>query len=303
MSPERWTELAARCQKPDYRTVGNWYARRVSRPLALRVTWVLLPTGISAHAVTLSAWAVAVLGAVALGWGTPLGLVLGAALLQAWYLLDHVDGQIARYRGAASLDGVHLDYLMHHTVHLIVPLGVGFGIFRETGSATWLLIGQVWALASLVIGVEHDVRCKAMLARLKRLSGELRVVGGGGGRPAAAPPLPRDPRRLVGRLARKSCEMHVTMNALGVLAVVGWFWPEVPALSAYASLMAGTSLVVAVASVVRGLRGSAAEREFASWYRLPPSHELVHENGGWRVVPNAAAASDTLAIREAVGSS
>ena len=57
------------------------------------------------------------------GLGLACGWIVAAGLLQLWYLLDHVDGQLARLRGTASLDGVQLDFLMHHTVNLLVPLG------------------------------------------------------------------------------------------------------------------------------------------------------------------------------------
>src|SRR5262245_65873939 len=98
------SELEARCQKPDHRRVGNWMARRIARPLALRVTRVVLPMGVSAHAATLAAWAVAMGAVVCFGQGTIAGWLLGAALLQLWYLLDHVDGQLARYYRSESLE-------------------------------------------------------------------------------------------------------------------------------------------------------------------------------------------------------
>ena len=73
--------------------------------LALRITWVIAPYGVSAHAATLAALACGLGGALALGWGTHAGCLLGVALLHTWYLLDHVDGQLARLQGVASLDG------------------------------------------------------------------------------------------------------------------------------------------------------------------------------------------------------
>lgn len=136
-----WEAFSERCQKPGYRRIGNWFARRVSRPLALHVTWILLPTGISAHAVTFVAWTCTVAAAVAFGCGGNIGWLAGAGLLQLWYLLDHVDGQIARYRERESLDGVQLDYLMHHTVDILIPCGLGFGLFQANDSRGWLVAG------------------------------------------------------------------------------------------------------------------------------------------------------------------
>ncbi|MBN2295071.1 MAG: hypothetical protein JXM70_21765, partial [Pirellulales bacterium] len=88
-------ELERICQKPDHRRLGNWMARRLSRPTALRVTWLIVPWGISANAATLLAWAVGMASAAAFAMGSPGWWLLAAALLQLWYLLDHVDGQLA----------------------------------------------------------------------------------------------------------------------------------------------------------------------------------------------------------------
>ena len=281
-----WSSLAARCQKPDHEQIGNWFARKVSRPMALRVTWVLLPTGVSAHAITLAAWVIAFAAAGLLGYGERWSLVAGAGMLQLWYLLDHVDGQIARYRQAASLDGVQLDYLMHHTIDLLLPCAFGFGMFRATGAQGALVAGFVWGLAALVLGLEHDVRAKAFIQRLKRLEGRLDVIGGGGGRPAPAPALPAGLWRRIARLARKACEVHVVMNTLGVLALASLFSSNWPVLGwGYLLAMASGSATLAARQVATNLRREAAEREFAQWYRVPDEHVLVCEAGNWQVRP------------------
>jgi hypothetical protein len=189
------TELESQCQKPDHRRVGNWMARRISRPMALRVTRVVAPWGVSANAATLAAWGCGVAAAAAFGGGTVWGWLIGAVLLQAWYLLDHVDGQLARLRGTASLDGVQLDYLMHHTVNLLVPLGVGFGLFAREAEPLWLVGGLIWGGSLLLVTLQHDARYKAFTRRLKRVRGPLLVHGGGGGRPIPQPPVPRHPLR------------------------------------------------------------------------------------------------------------
>jgi O-antigen/teichoic acid export membrane protein len=284
-----WQAFTARCQKPDHRRIGNWFARRVSRPLALHVTWVILPTGISAHAVTLVTWACGLLAVVALGVGGSTAALIGAALLQVWYLLDHVDGQVARWRSTQSLDGVALDYTMHHSLNLLVPLGIGYGLARTTGSDVWWLIGAAWGLGLLLLGLEDDVRAKACVQRLKRLHGRLEVEGGGGGRPQPQPVAPRSLVRRVAWLARKACEVHVMMNALTVLALadcgtrlVGW--PEGWLVVNYAAIMAPLALGVAIVSLARRVRGEAAEREFAAWYRVPEGHLLVAKGGDWHVV-------------------
>ncbi|MHB1038115.1 MAG: CDP-alcohol phosphatidyltransferase family protein [Pirellulales bacterium] len=278
-------ELERRCQKLGHREIGSWMARRVSRPLALRITWVLAPWGISAHAATLAAWACGLGAATALGWGNALGWLLCSVLLQVWYLLDHVDGQLARLRGTESLDGVQLDYLMHHTINLLVPLGAGFGLFCRQLEPLWFLAGLIWGLALLMIGLMHDTRYKAFVQRLKRLRGRLEVVGGAASRPSPSPPMPRHPGRLAAWALHKACEMHVVMNGLTLVALgqVMLGDTQLVAGQLYLAAMGSAAALVAGLSVWRSARQQRAEQEFALWYRIPEGCTLVLEDGWWKV--------------------
>ena len=282
--PMLW-ELERRCQKPDHRRVGNWMARRLIRPAALRVTYVVAPWGVSANVTTLAAWASGVAAACLFGWGSPIGWLLAVAMLQLWYLLDHVDGQLARFHGTASLDGTQLDYLMHHTIHLLVPLGIGYGLFVATDEPVWLVAGAAWGVALLLGTLHHDARYKAFVKRLKRLQGRLTVEGGGGSRPEPQPPLPRNPVRLAAYLARKACEMHVLMNVFILAAIGAWWAGDTRLVCARILVLLLTPTAVAVTgwTLFRSQREQQAEREFAAWYRVPPDHELCFLEGWWHV--------------------
>ena len=285
MSRPSLAELSDRCQKPNHRRVGNWVARRITRPAALPITWLILPSGISAHVVTLIAWACGVAAAVALAWGTSAGWLIAAILLQFWYLLDHVDGQVARYRGTDSLDGVQLDYLMHHTINLLVPLGVGFGIFVQTAEPMWLLAGLTWGLGQLAGGLLDDTRYKAFICRLKSLDGELRVVGSASRELTPPPPPSQNPLKRLVWLARKLGEPHVMMHALLAVAIAQLMLAD-KSLSigrAYLTVMAIISSVLAPVRIFRSIQRQEAETEFKAWYRLPQDSELEVGKTGWRV--------------------
>jgi hypothetical protein len=277
-------ELERLCQKPDYRLTGNWMARRVARPLALRVTQVALPLGVSAHAATFAAWLTGLAAAAAFAWGSVAGWLIGAALLQLWYLLDHVDGQIARYRGTASLDGVQLDYLMHHTLNLLVPVGIGWGLAARHGEPGWLLSGLAWGLGTLVLALLDDTRYKAFVQRLKRVRGRLDVVG------AVPRPVASEDRpwwAFVPRCARKLCEAHVTMNLLALLAVAQWCFGATGLTVGgwYLTAMSCLAPLVAVAALTRSLYRQSVENEFARWYQPPAGTELSYDDGWWYIVP------------------
>ncbi len=277
--------LEQRCQKPDHRRIGNWMARRLVRPAALRVTWVVSPWGVSAGMATLAAWACGAAAAGALAMGSVAGWALGAALLQAWYLLDHVDGQLARLRGTASLDGVELDYLMHHTINLLVPLGAGAGLVAATGNPIWAFGGAIWAMSLVLLSARHDARYKAFVQRLKRVRGKLEVHGGGGGRPEPQPPIPSGWLRRAAWLARKSTEMHVVMNAVTCVALAGIIAEGtfLPAALAYVGAAVPLAFFTALGTIARSQASEAAEAEFSAWYCVPPGKSLVFRSGWWMV--------------------
>jgi phosphatidylglycerophosphate synthase len=278
-------ELAQRCQKPDHRRIGNWMARRVARPVALRITWLVADWGVSANMATLSAWVFGLAAAAALAYGSIASWLVGAALLQVWYVLDHVDGQLARLRGTSSLDGVQLDYLMHHTLNVLLPLGIGWGIFFTSGQPVWMLLGVVWGSALLLVTLQHDARYKAFIQRLKRVRGTLRVVGGAGYRPTAQPPIPRHPLRRAAWAARKACEAHVLMNLVTLVAVAQWALDDhmLTWARSYAVLATLLGLGVAVWTIAGAQREHDCEQEFARWFQVEPGSELVYEDGQWMV--------------------
>ena len=96
-------ELRARVQKDRHREIGNWLARRVARPTAVYGTWLAVRLGLSAHQVTLAALATQRRGRVGdRRPGRARGSSLGVALAHLAFWLDHVDGQVARWRGTAA---------------------------------------------------------------------------------------------------------------------------------------------------------------------------------------------------------
>src|SRR5262245_31082145 len=146
-------ELEVRCQKPHWRERGSLLARRFARPTALYVTWVLCRLPISANVVTVLALLVGWSAALLLAMPGTATFDLGVAVLWIWYLLDHVDGQVARLRGSQSVTGVYFDFMMHHLVHPPVAFGLGYGLARGTGDIDWTLAGAGFAFGIMALSL------------------------------------------------------------------------------------------------------------------------------------------------------
>lgn len=287
-------ELRAGCQKPHFRTRGNWYARRIVRPSAVLGTWLFVRLGVSAHVTTACAWLCGLAACAALGCNQWLS---GALLLQAWYFLDHVDGQLARWGRTESLDGVQLDYLMHHCLTLFVPVAIGWGVAEDAGERGWHLLGLAWGGGALLLKLWDDALYKSFFQRLKRLHGELHLVGGAGLPPGTAAVQERLWRRSL-RAARTALEMHVLLNLLTLLGVARlWAGPATQPIAA-GLLIAGAALAPTFfcTQLVRGLDREAAEQQFKRWFRLPPGMTLRVEHGQWYVepMPRDALSHETL---------
>lgn len=153
----------AAAQKPARGTAA--YSRLVNRPAARRVAAAthqvgLSPNGATAISATLSAAGLALVALLPPTW--PLGICV-AALLAAGYVMDSVDGQLARLRGGGSVAGEWLDHTVDCvktcTLHLVVLVSV----YRNVSSAPDALL--LLPLAFLVV----DVTCFFGILQLPHL--------------------------------------------------------------------------------------------------------------------------------------
>jgi hypothetical protein len=261
--------LRATVQKERHREIGNWLARQVARPSAVYGTWLAVRLGLSAHQVTLLALASNIAAATALMTGTRPGFIAAAALAHLAFWLDHVDGQVARWRGTASLEGVYFDYLMHHAANLGLGFGLGYGLAARSGDPRWAAAGFAIALGWTLLALHNDCRYKAFFQRLKRETGTYRVDGGSGGRPA---PPARWPRRGLAALtwpAYKICEPHVVLIGLTLLAVVALFAPGLwlRLWQWGVAIMALLAPALALGRLGRSLARQTVTAEFDRWFQ------------------------------------
>ncbi len=261
-------ELRGRVQKDRHREVGNWLARRVARPSAVYGTWLAVQLGLSAHQVTAGAMAASLLAAAAIATGSRAGFVAGVVLAHLAFWLDHVDGQVARWNGTAGLDGVYLDYLMHHAAAMTLGFGLGYGLAARTGDVRWAAAGFAVAVGWTFHGLHNDCRYKAFFQRLKGAPGTFRVTGGAGGHPSPPSPWPRRGRGIVTWPAYKMCEPHAVLLGLTALAATALMAPATwMALWRFGLLgMAILAPTLAAGRVAKAAIAGAVEAEFDRWF-------------------------------------
>ncbi|MBI2216266.1 MAG: CDP-alcohol phosphatidyltransferase family protein [Candidatus Rokubacteria bacterium] len=145
--PSSIAELRAIAQPREY---SPSITDRLYRLGSIYVSIPLARVGATPNRITV-AWIVLGLAAVALvaseSWLARIG---GALLLQLSYLLDYVDGEVARLTGRKSAAGEFLDLVGHGLVKTSLPLGVGWSAAVETGSGALLAAGALGAVAIAV---------------------------------------------------------------------------------------------------------------------------------------------------------
>lgn len=240
--------------------------RTFLRDAALPCTWLLLHTGVTANQVTLAALVIGVLGAFFLVLPESGAFLAAALLIQFWYYLDHVDGQIARYRKTDGLTGRFFDFLMHHIVHTSVVLGLGVHFSRvfSLGEAGLLTAFGVSFSMSL-FNFMHDIKCKAFIERLlksevTRVVQAPRLGAGGTGRTEKS-----SLRRRVFSGLHKACEIHVMMNVFTFLALAEYFFfKEFDFRCLLFVFYAPVILVITVTKVTYFISKRKADEEFSA---------------------------------------
>jgi phosphatidylglycerophosphate synthase len=125
------------CKKRD-----AWWTVFLVDPLATRLLMVLArfkfvtPNGVT--------WAALVFGLVSAGFflaGDMVSLIIGAVLYHFSFVLDCVDGKLARLKNNGSLFGGWLDYVFDRVRVLFCATGLAVGQYLDTGEAVFLLVG------------------------------------------------------------------------------------------------------------------------------------------------------------------
>jgi phosphatidylglycerophosphate synthase len=139
-------ELRQECQKgPGEIFLVSHY---LYRPFSLHVTKVYAGFGAHANTATLHSCVAALVAAVAVLFPSPLTFVLAAVGLQVYFLLDHVDGELARLwiwtgRSRPNPSGSFFDCWVHyHSVNLVV-LCAGIGLTLQSGNVVWSVVGTL----------------------------------------------------------------------------------------------------------------------------------------------------------------
>jgi hypothetical protein len=154
---------------------SHLWAYLVLRPISFYVTPLFVNLGLSANAVTALSLITLVCGLIFIlsGATSPINFVIGATLINIVYLLDCVDGNIARFRGKNSKFGALFDSIVGLAFSACLPLSLGLGFYLASAEQVFLplgleLPGWSWLAAG---AVQSSSRLFRRVVSLKSQSG------------------------------------------------------------------------------------------------------------------------------------
>lgn len=114
---------------------------------SIHITKFFLKVGISANVVTVMATILAVLGSIFIGTTNFSLVILGIFLIEFHFMLDIVDGEIARLNLSPKPSGTYLDLISHFIASPIIWMGFTIGLFNINQDIWAIIIGM-----TLVVG-------------------------------------------------------------------------------------------------------------------------------------------------------
>ena len=119
--------------------------------------WLFLRLGISANTVTYLSFIMGFTGCGLLAFSHYMGMIIGALFINICFLLDYVDGSVARATDSASEYGRFLDHLNIFSIGSLLFFSLGIGTFRHpdfypSWLTEWLFAMQLNESIFLILG-------------------------------------------------------------------------------------------------------------------------------------------------------
>ncbi len=235
-----------------------------------------LPTSVTANQVSFAMIVTGMISTLFFLSPSPGMFLAGAILLQFWYILDCMDGEVARYRylqktGACmkkegSVTGMYFDIINHYIVNLLVPGMLGLGLFYRTGVSLFAGLGIVAALGQVLMLAMQDARNRALLTYLREFS-----------RIEVMKPQPvdlSDNKKRKGMAQRAFSALHYTMtyptvmNLTLITAMLDLAFPAIPWRALLLLYLAIGSALVVTLIIGRTIAQELLEKERESQFRI-----------------------------------
>lgn len=206
-------DLRRVCQ-PSTKVADTIILAHFFRFISIYVTAMFLRAGLSANRVSVMSLLFGLAGSVALATMRPWYVFTASVLLFVHVVLDFVDGEVARYRGAGTLTGRYLDDVHHAITIPFLLVAASFGVFAVFQNVWILLLGCVAAVCEPLGQLVHwGFPTRIVHSELESSLAKLKDVDDG----CSPTDAPRTDRRGVKELVAKlfvGCRMLLLRSRL-----------------------------------------------------------------------------------------
>jgi phosphatidylglycerophosphate synthase len=147
----------------------EFYSRIFSGKLSPFIAAACVGTGITPNHITALMIPTGITGGIVLSLGTPWGFLAGGVLFVLVNILDAADGELARYTKQTSDFGDYLDRVAHYMTNTSIVMGLGIGLYVETGHG--FLLPLMFLTNSAIIG-DDAIRDLLVTCGLQKSEGD-----------------------------------------------------------------------------------------------------------------------------------
>jgi len=143
------------CNKLKKDTDGP-VSRILNRPISLRISKILLKTGITPNQISVLSFVIGLAGASLFFVGEYFYLILGGMLVHIHSIVDGCDGEVARLKLRQTKYGGWLDSVLDRYVDAAIILGLVYGYWSINGDTTIWIIGFFALIGSFLNSYTSD---------------------------------------------------------------------------------------------------------------------------------------------------
>ncbi len=143
------------CNKLKKDTDGP-VSKILNRPISLRISKILLKTGITPNQISVLSFVIGLAGASFFFIGEYFYLILGGILIHIHSIVDGCDGEVARLKLRQTKYGGWLDSVLDRYVDAAIILGLIYGYWSITGDVTIWIIGFFAIIGSFLNSYTGD---------------------------------------------------------------------------------------------------------------------------------------------------
>lgn len=181
--------------RETYKPLDAWWTVLLVDPVASRLAVPLANrTNITPNQISLTSFAIGLIAAYAFYLGSAGALAAGAVLYHLSFILDCIDGKIARLKGSGTMFGVVLDIMLDHLRVVICGAALAVGQFQLTGEVSYLFIVLVFTFAYLFrhLNALQLYKVRRLMGKKLEAARREREAQASGANPSDTPPSHHD---------------------------------------------------------------------------------------------------------------